>query len=201
VDSPRTKREIRARIIAERLALPETPCREWSAAITGRLLALEEFRTARVVAAYAAFRAEFDTSALIAAALGAGKRVAVPRVSAARDRLEFCFIADPARDLAPGTWGIPEPRAECEVLADGGVLDLVLLPGVAFTRHGHRLGYGRGYYDQFVAGLAHRPILVAAAYSMQIVGALPIEAHDRRVHVLVTERETIRINDASGTDS
>jgi 5-formyltetrahydrofolate cyclo-ligase len=195
------KQALRARIIREREALPEAVRREQSVAITRRLLALTEWADAQALAAYASFRGEFDTSELIAAALAAGKRVVVPRVSATRDRLEFCFIVDPARDLAPGTWGIPEPRAGCERLADGGVLELVLLPGVAFTRGGHRLGYGRGYYDQFVAGLAHRPTLVAAAYSMQIVDTLPVEAHDRRVHVLVTERETIRINDASGTDS
>lgn len=165
--------------------------RQWNAAITARVLGLPAYRSALNLAAYASFRSEFDTSALIAGALAAGKRVAVPRVSADRERLEFRFIQHPERDLAPGTWGVPEPRIECEPLVDGDGLDLVLLPGVAFTRRGDRVGYGRGYYDRFVAGLRQRPVLVAAAYSMQIVDELPIEPHDRRVDVLVTEGETI----------
>lgn len=191
MDSRNAKREIRARIIAQREALPEARRREWSAAITGRLLALEGFRAARLVAAYASFRAEFDTAVFLAAALAAGKRLALPRVAAGRDRLEFCFVTDPVRDLAPGTWNIPEPKPHCEPMRDGTAADLVLTPGVAFTRRGDRLGYGRGYYDLFIAALPGRPLLVAAAYSMQIVDSLPHEDHDRRVNVLVTEAETL----------
>jgi len=191
VDSRNAKREIRARIIAQREALPEARRREWSAAITARLLALEEYLTARVIAAYASFQAEFDTAAFLAAALAGGKQVVVPRVAAGRDRLEFCFVTDAARDLAPGTWNIPEPGPHCEPMRDGAPVDLVLTPGVAFTRRGDRLGYGRGYYDRFIAALPGRPALVAAAYSMQIVDLLPHEDHDRRVDVLVTEAETL----------
>lgn len=194
------KQEIRARIIAQREALPEGLRREWCAAITARLLALEGYRDARVVAAYASFRAEFDTAALVATALAAGKRLALPRVAAGRERLEFRFIEDPARDLAPGTWDIPEPGPHCEQLQEDAAVDLVLAPGVAFTRSGDRLGYGRGYYDRFIAGLPGKPLLVAAGYSMQIVDWLPREDHDRRVDVLVTECETIRVVDLTGAD-
>jgi 5-formyltetrahydrofolate cyclo-ligase len=199
VDSPNAKREIRARIIARREALPEALRREWCAAITARLLALQGYREARVIAAYASFRAEFDTSAFLAAALTAGKRVALPRVAATRESLEFCFVADPARDLAPGTWGIPEPGAHCEPMADDSGVDFVLAPGLAFTRRGDRLGYGRGYFDRFIAGLTGCPLLAAAAYAMQLLGKLPVEPHDRRVHVLVTEWETIDTNQDSGS--
>lgn len=195
MDSPNTKAEIRARIIAGREALPQALRREWCAAITERLLALEGYRNARTVAAYASFRAEFDTAGFIASALAAGKRVALPRVAANRERLEFCFIEDPARDLAPGTWGIPEPGLHCERLPEGAAVDLVLAPGVAFTRRGDRLGYGRGYYDRFIAALPGRPLRVAAAYSMQVLEDLPVEAHDRGMDVLVTEGETLFTGD------
>lgn len=191
MDSPNAKREIRARIIARRETLTDTLRREWCEAITGRLLALEGHRAARVIAAYASFRAEFDTSAFLAAALAAGKQVALPRVAADRSRLEFCFVTDPARDLAPGTWGIPEPGPHCAQMPDVSAVDLVLAPGVAFNRRGDRLGYGRGYYDRFITTLPGRPLLVAAAYSMQLLGKIPVEPHDRRMDVLVTEHETI----------
>ena len=200
VDSPKAKREIRARMIARREALSETLRREWSAAITSRLLALEGYRAARVVAAYASFRAEFDTSAFLAAALAAGKRLALPRVAANRERLEYCFVTDPARDLATGTWGIPEPGVHCERMADGSAVDFVLAPGLAFNRRGDRVGYGRGYFDRFIASLPGRPLVAAGAYSMQLVGQLPVEPHDRGVQVLVTEWETIDTTQDPGTD-
>lgn len=201
MDSPNAKREIRARIIAQREALPAALRREWGAAITGRLLGLEGYRAARMIAAYASFRAEFDTAAFLAAALAAGKRVALPRVAAGRELLEFCLIEDPVRDLAPGTWGIPEPAGDCQPLPEGAAVDLVLAPGVAFTRHGDRLGYGRGYFDRFLATLPGHALIVAAAYSIQLLGKLPVEPHDRRVALLVTERETIDTNQGSGIHS
>jgi 5-formyltetrahydrofolate cyclo-ligase len=201
MDSPNAKAEIRARIIAEREALPEGLRREWCAAITTRLLALEGYGAARVIAAYASFRAEMDTAAFLAAALAAGKRLALPRVAANRERLEFCYVTDPARDLAPGTWGIPEPAPHCERLPAGAPVDLVLAPGVAFTRRGDRLGYGRGFYDRFIAALPGRPLLAAACYSMQVLDELPVESHDRRMNLLVTEGETIGATQDTGSVS
>jgi len=197
VDSHKQKREIRARIIAQREALAAGTRRAWSSAITERLEALPEYRAARLVAAYASYRGEFDTAELIQHALAGGKRVVVPRVSPRRDRIEFFFVGDPRRDLAPGAWGIPEPRAHCAGLG-GDALDLVLTPGVAFTRRGERLGYGRGFYDRFLAQYGGRPRLVAAAYSIQVVERLPTEAHDRRVQRVVTEQETIVIGNDAG---
>jgi len=82
-------------------------------------------------------------------------------------------------------------------LADGKRLALpkevefALLPGVAFTRDGARLGYGGGYYDKLLASMAQRPALVAAAFALQIVEALPQEATDVKVEWVVTERESI----------
>ena len=62
---------------------------------------------------------------------------------------------------------------------------------MAFTRNGARLGYGGGFYDKLLAGMAQRPALVAAAFALQVVETLPQEANDIRVEWLVTERETI----------
>lgn len=199
MDSHKQKREVRARIIAQREALPAETREAWSRAITERLTAMPEYRAARLVAAYASYRGEFDTAAFIEDALSCGKRVVVPRVSPGRDRIDFYCIADRTRDLAPGAWGIPEPVPGCGALGDAEAPDLMLTPGVAFTRGGERLGYGRGFYDQFLArhpGLG--PLLVAAAFSVQLVERLPTEAHDRRVQRLVTERETIVIENESG---
>ena len=74
----------------------------------------------------------------------------------------------PERQLEAGVWGIRQPRADCPAAAASQV-DFVLVPGVAFTARCERLGYGGGFYDRFIRGLASRPALVAAAFSVQVV--------------------------------
>jgi 5-formyltetrahydrofolate cyclo-ligase len=75
-----------------------------------------------------------------------------------------------------------------------GTVDFILLPGVAFTREGARLGYGGGFYDKLLACMPHRPALVAGAFALQVVPEIPQEDTDRKVEWLVTEHETIRCN-------
>ena len=79
----------------------------------------------------------------------------------------------------PGLWGIREPVVErCERLATLNEVEFALLPGVAFSRDGARLGYGGGFYDKLLARMTHRPALVAAAFALQIVEQIPQEATD-----------------------
>ena len=66
-------------------------------------------------------------------------------------------------------------------------LEFVLVPGVAFTARCERLGYGGGFYDRFIGGLASRPALIAAAYSLQLVPELPVSESDQRVDLVITE--------------
>jgi 5-formyltetrahydrofolate cyclo-ligase len=73
-------------------------------------------------------------------------------------------------------------------------VDFILLPGVAFTREGARLGYGGGYYDKLLAHTPHQPALVAGAFELQVVQEIPQEKTDRKVEWLVTEDGTIRCN-------
>jgi 5-formyltetrahydrofolate cyclo-ligase len=90
-------------------------------------------------------------------------------------------------------WGIPEPIiARCTRFDALVELDFILMPGVAFTREGVRLGYGGGFYDKLLARVPHRPTLVAGAFGLQVVAEIPQENTDRKVEWLVTEQETIR---------
>jgi 5-formyltetrahydrofolate cyclo-ligase len=92
-------------------------------------------------------------------------------------------------DLVSGVWGIREPAAHCP-RSDAKQAGFMLVPGVAFTGRGERLGYGGGYYDRLLMNvpLARR---VGAGFASQVVEVLPTDAHDQRVHVVVTERETL----------
>ncbi len=163
-----------------------------SAAITERLLQMPEYRQAGAVLGYMNFGAEFESSLWVERALAEGKRLALPKVNRHTNHLDLYWLDDLENQLAPGLWGIREPVVEnCEKLSAPNEVEFVLLPGVAFTRDGARLGYGGGYYDKLLASMARRPVLVAAAFALQVVDSIPQEANDVKVDWIVTERETI----------
>ncbi len=186
------KQAIRQRIIADREQLSATLRAQFSSGIAQRILQMPVYQAARTVLGYMSFGAEFVSDSLMQQVLADGKQLLLPKVNLATNELDLYRVTDLQYDLAPGLWGIREPLAEQCVRVDTlEELDFVLLPGVAFGRDGARLGYGGGFYDKLLAHLTHRPALVAAAYTMQIVAGIPQEATDRKVEWLVTEIETI----------
>jgi 5-formyltetrahydrofolate cyclo-ligase len=186
------KQAIRKRVRAEREALPAGMRAAHSAAITQRLLQLPEYREAETVLGYMNFGAEFASELFAARALADGKRLLLPKVNHHTNHLDLYFVEDFENQLAQGLWGIREPVVErCERLSALNEVEFALLPGVAFTREGARLGYGGGFYDKLLAGMTHRPALVAAAFALQLVEQLPQEATDIKVGRIVTELETI----------
>lgn len=186
------KQDLRQSIIAARSKMPEAERAAISAVIAQRLTALDAYRAARTVLGYMDFGAEFDASQWVRQALADSKRVLLPKVNRARNELDLYRVADLARDVAPGLWSIPEPLPERCAAASLAEVEFILLPGVAFGRDGARLGYGGGFYDKLLARLEHHPALVGAAYALQVVEGIPLEATDRKVEWLVTENETIR---------
>lgn len=186
------KQSIRKRILAQREQLPEDARADYSAAITGRLLELPAYRQAEALLGYMNFGSEFESSLWVEHALKDGKRLAFPKVNRHTNHLDLYWVDDPEIQLAAGLWGIREPVVErCKRLASPEEIEFALLPGVAFTRDGARLGYGGGYYDKLLAGMAQRPVLAAAAFALQIAEQLPQEATDIKVEWIITERETI----------
>jgi len=155
-----------------------------SQAIAARVAALPAFARARTVALYAPIGAEVDTGELARLAASGGKRIAWPRIGESERRL--AFAACHAGLLRPGPHGtrVPPPDAP-EVRLDD--LDLVCVPGVAFDDARRRLGRGGGHYDATLAALAGRTLLVGLAFECQMVGAVPVEAHDVSVDAVATE--------------
>jgi 5-formyltetrahydrofolate cyclo-ligase len=190
------KQTIRKSILAQREQLSAETRAAYSATITARLLQLPEYRQANTVLGYMNFGAEFASELWVERVLAEGKRLALPKVNHHTNHLDLYWVDDPENQLAAGLWGIREPVVErCAKLVAPDEVEFALLPGVAFTRSGARLGYGGGFYDKLFAGMAQRPILAAAAFALQLVEALPQEPNDVRVEWLVTEQETI---DCSG---
>lgn len=151
-----------------------------------RLVATELFSSAQSLALYSPIHNETATSELFDAARRQGKQVYYPRVV----KEGLCMVeVDRPEQLVPGAFGVLEPAADLH--SSQQVPDLILIPGLAFDRRGHRLGYGRGFYDRYLACCSDRAVRVGFCYSFQLCDALPVGAHDQSLDVLVTDTETI----------
>jgi 5-formyltetrahydrofolate cyclo-ligase len=186
IEPANAKAEIRAAALARRDALDPALRREYSRVVIGRIVAMGEFRAAQSVLAYCSFGSELETESFLGAVLDAGKRLLIPRVNRAEGRLDICRVENVATDLVTGVWGIREPHAPSCAPHSAGEIGFALVPGVAFDRRGGRIGYGRGYYDRLLASriASHA---VAGAFETQIVDFVPMERHDMRVDLVVTE--------------
>jgi 5-formyltetrahydrofolate cyclo-ligase len=186
------KRGLRAQILRERDAIPAEERASASASIAASLLAREDFASSKTVLLTLPFGSEWDTRELLRAALARAKTVALPRVNLATGLLDLCAITRLEHDAAPGYRGIPEPCAHCELL-DVATIDWVLVPGLAFDRDGHRIGYGEGYYDRLLPLLRADAYRVAGAFELQLVDHVPAASHDVAVDAVITEARSISI--------
>lgn len=164
------KKALRTQISAQKRKLTQQQIRSASQALTKQFLAHPLYRKASSVYAYLSYNQEVRTQALIAAAQKDGKKVAVPKVFG--DEMRFLWI-DEYSVIATGYKGIPEPVSG--QLADDREA-LVLMPGLAFDPQGHRIGYGGGFYDRFLAEEPHPTI--ALCYDFQFLDFLPTHEHD-----------------------
>jgi 5-formyltetrahydrofolate cyclo-ligase len=180
------KRAIRTHMLKCRSALLPEQVAQLSRLAQQRLMATELFSSAQSLALYSPIQNEIATSDIFITARHQGKQVYYPRV--AKQGLHFVEIVSP-RQLVAGAFGVLEPAADLEMSAQ--VPDLILIPGVVFDRRGHRLGYGRGFYDRYLAGCSNQAVRVGFCYSFQLCEALPVGAHDQSLDVLVTDTETI----------
>jgi len=161
-------------------AIPAARLVERSAELQRLILSIEHIQHAGSVFVYVSSGNEVRTHELIAALLEAGKVVAVPRVLAQPGVMQAVVIRG-LDDFAPGRFGISEPTTH-EVLEQ--TPDVTIVPGLAFTRTGQRLGQGGGYYDRY---LAQHPATykVGLCFNEQLTDALPCAAHDAMMDEVV----------------
>ena len=141
-----------------------------------QVAALPQYAAATTVMAFVGVKGEPDTDSLFARLAADGKTLVLPRMV---DRvLEPALVGD---GLVAAPFGLREPTG---VSVDPTTIDLVIVPGLAFTSSGHRLGYGGGNYDRFLPQT--RAATVGVCFSEQLVDAVPLEPHDLPVDVVVT---------------
>ena len=183
------KAELRRRMLHERSQLTAEQVAERSAAIRARLESIEAFRAARTVLTYvAALDNEVDTTPFLEAEENGGRRVLIP-VMAPQRALRWSEVHSRG-ELTPNTYGVPEPRLEFLRFTPPPADAVALVPGLAFTPEGDRVGFGGGYYDRFLAG--HPGLKIGLAFDLQLLPSCPSEPHDVPMDLVVTESRVYR---------
>lgn len=174
------KASLRTELRNQLAAIPAEERLRASDRILAQLEALPEWQAARNVMLYAPAAVEpgIDRLWSLNGARLAGKQVFYPRVNG--EGLEIRRVVSPA-DLQIGRFGLREPNPERTEWGDPARLDIMLVPGLAFTTAGVRLGRGGGYFDRLLADLPARVLTIGTAFRAQVRESLPEEGHDQRM--------------------
>lgn len=178
-----TKTELRRNVRAKLKELPPTTAAVGSARLVAQVTELPEWRNSNSVFLFVPLSGEPALEVLLELALAGGKRVAVPAYDPATETYLAREVRMSETDLVPGRFGVREPHEGCPPLPVGA-LDFAVVPGVAFTSDGKRLGRGRGFYDRLLASF--RGVSCGVGFDEQIVPEMPVEPHDVKLSYVAT---------------
>ena len=186
-DINKIKHDYRTRLKGIRDRLAQEQYTRFNQSIMKNLRNVAEFQSAKRIFSYISNGSEADTHALIRARIDDLEVLAVPRIN----HSTMLAVEFPGWEkVRTGPMGILAPASNEACPAS---YDVVITPGLGFTRQGVRMGYGRGYYDRWFA--EHRSgMKIALCYDIQIVESLPHDDHDIPVDLIVTEQEIIRVD-------
>lgn len=176
---------IRGKYLTARKGLSKDIVKKKSKLIVKKLLGLEAIKNAKTVSAYLPVNNEVDTYSIIDYLLGAGKTVAVPGFV---DRNYYFGKLNNLNNLELGPSKILQPRVFKRI--DPKLVDVAIIPGVAFDQKGNRLGYGKGVFDKLLC--CSDAFKVGLAFEFQIIDNLTIESHDIKMDVVVSEKKVYR---------
>lgn len=178
---------IRNQLKQIRASIPVPARQAYSEKIFNTLIGMEEIIHANSIFIYISYGNEVDTHHLLKYFLEQGKSIAVPKILATKIMIAAPFSG--WNTLIPGELGILTPAGEEPFKGD---IDIVITPGLGFTRTGNRIGYGRGYYDKWFArnSVNHK---IAVTFEAQIINSLPVTVTDVPVDIIVTEQRVSRI--------
>ena len=140
---------------------------------------------------YVPFQEEIHTTLIIEDFLSRNREVYIPVTQPKEKKIIVSRLLDLEKDLETGHFGVLEPKAFALRPTDPKEIDLIIVPGLAFTKSGYRIGYGGGYYDRFLPTLAHKPATIALALDFQVMDTLPLNDFDVPVDMIITESQVI----------
>ena len=178
------KKELRKEIRARKRDIPVDELREMSRLACERLLADKRLGDASTVMMYYPLGDEVDVAPVIELLAENGKTVVLPQVTGEAEMVVRRYTGED--DLREGAFGIMEPCGE--LFTDYEAIDVAIIPGMAFDRHGNRLGRGKGYYDRFLPLLPTRVYKIGVCFPFQLLDNIPTEEHDIKMDVVFLAR-------------
>lgn len=177
------RQEIRRTALEARERLSQEQRRKSSLLMTERILGHQFFYRSQIFLGFVSYGSEIDTHELIEEAIRLGKRVYVPKVTSSSENSEMKFYKLTAlSELNPGFRGIPEPTGDSEeyVYRESEAWQtFLLMPGAAFDGFRNRLGYGKGFYDNFLADKAALQLrTIAVGFQCQMAEEIPVREGD-----------------------
>jgi 5-formyltetrahydrofolate cyclo-ligase len=181
------KTKLRAIYLKKRLLLPPDEIRQKSRQISEKILHSKQIETSKVIACYLAINKEPDLDDAINQFLKIQKAIVVPAFFKTSKNYKFVKLSS-FENLNIGPYKIPQPSKLLPV--DSIKIDLVLLPGLAFSEGGLRLGYGKGVYDKLTANT--NALKIGVCFDFQVIDNFNAESHDLRVDFIITEKRIIK---------
>ncbi|ABW19796.1 5-formyltetrahydrofolate cyclo-ligase [Alkaliphilus oremlandii] len=186
------KKEIRANILQQKSLISDEVVNNTSISIFNILSQQNFYKKANNIMLYISFGKEVVTKYIIEDLQKSGKRVFIPVTVPKTKALIVSELKDFEKDLQVGHFGVMEPKEEALRPVDPSILDLVIVPGVAFDQSGYRIGYGGGYYDRFIPRLSAHATTVSLAFDMQLIDKVPTSQYDIPVQYIITEKQLIQ---------
>jgi 5-formyltetrahydrofolate cyclo-ligase len=194
-----TKSEIRSKLLAVRNNMSAEEKSLSDIKLQNMLYSTMNYQDSNNLFCFVSFKSETDTHEIIRHSLAEGKKVYIPRVEP--QGMEFYHIQN-LDGLIPSKFGVPEPKQDKSTVfsaenitnnnKESVIMNLMLLPGLAFDYKGNRIGYGAGYYDKYLQ--SHKPTgfyKAALAYDFQVIDKIDAEEHDIRVDMIITPTRII----------
>ena len=147
---------------------------------------VDSFINSQNIACYFPIGSEIDTHNIMLGVLEQDKKMLLPKIT--ENNMEFYIVPD-LEKLEKGRFDIMEPKDSCK---KAGNIDCILIPTIGISKSGDRLGYGRGYYDKFLSST--NAMKISLTYSKQIIKSIPIDTHDIKIDLIITEDEIIKIS-------
>lgn len=177
------KARLRRQLLDARDSLSQDFVNIASKQIQDNLRKIEFFRKAKSVGAYYSIGSEVRTQDILNDILNSGKELSLPKVE--KNNIIFKKITS-FSDLDQSSFSVMEPKQNCPTVKS---TDVIIVPAIALSREGYRLGYGFGYYDRYLS--SKKPKTISLTYSKQLLRSLPYSSNDVKVDYIVTEDEII----------
>lgn len=172
------KAQIRKEVLSSLKAQSKAKRRSKSEEIENKLFNHPWYKKAATVMFYIAEDIEVDTESMIKKTLKKEKKVVVPITDVSRSELIASLLVDYDKELTKGPYGILEPKSDFARPVPLKMIDLVIVPGIAFDKKGNRLGHGTGYYDRFLSRISKVVPTIGLAFDFQLVDSIPTLSHD-----------------------